>query len=88
MNLYTQAEVSDLKKQKFAFLEVSAHDHVLTITLDRAAKKNALHPQMVNELAYAMTYAHYEKSIMALRSAPAQKTFPLACSRIIQMDFS
>ncbi len=63
MNLYTQAEVSDLKKQKFAFLEVSAHDHVLTITLDRAAKKNALHPQMVNELAYAMTYAHYEKSI-------------------------
>ncbi len=63
MNLYTQAQVSDIKNQHFAFLEVAESDHVLKITLDRASKKNALHPQMVNELAYAMTYAHYEKSV-------------------------
>lgn len=63
MNLYTQAQVSDIKNQHFAFLEVAESDHVLIITLDRAAKKNALHPQMVNELAYAMTYAQHEKSV-------------------------
>ena len=31
--------------------------------LNREKKKNALHPQMVNELAYAFQYAHSNKSI-------------------------
>lgn len=63
MNLYTPEQVANLHQQTFAFLEVEEQDHVLTITLDRAHKKNALHPQMVNEIAYAFHYAHFEKNI-------------------------
>lgn len=63
MNLYTKEQCAKISDHKFAFVEIGNIDHVLTITLDRADKKNALHPQMVNEIAYAMHYAHYEKDI-------------------------
>lgn len=63
MNLYTAAQCADIHTQKFAFIRVEESEHVLHITLDRAKKKNALHPQMVNEIAYAMHYAHFEKNI-------------------------
>lgn len=63
MNLYTKEQISSLHEENFAFLEVSEADHVLTITLDRADKKNALHPQMVNEIAYAFHYAHFMPNV-------------------------
>ncbi|MEO1258447.1 MAG: enoyl-CoA hydratase-related protein [Bacteroidota bacterium] len=63
MNLYTKEQTQNIHSQTFAFLEIKEADHVLTITLDRANKKNALHPQMVNEIAYAMHHAHFEKNI-------------------------
>ena len=66
MNLYTQEQVATIKEQKFAFLEVEESENILTLTLDRAHKKNALHPQMINEIAYAMHYAYFEKSIWAI----------------------
>ena len=65
MNLYTKAQTSLLQEQNFAFLEIREADHVLTVTLDRASKKNALHPQMVNELAFALQYCHHQKDIWA-----------------------
>lgn len=66
MNLYTSEQTKSIHEQSFAFLQIEEADHVLTITLDRANKKNALHPQMVNEIAYAMHYAHFEKSIWVI----------------------
>ena len=63
MNLYTKEQVANIHAQTFAYVEVVVADNVLTLTLDRANKKNALHPQMVNEIAYALQYAHFEKSI-------------------------
>lgn len=66
MNLYTKQQTQTIKNETFAYLKVSEADHVLTITLDRANKKNALHPQMVNEIAYAFHYAHFEKNIWAV----------------------
>jgi enoyl-CoA hydratase/carnithine racemase len=63
MNLYTREQCEQIESHKFAFLEIRIDDHVLTITLDREDKKNALHPQMVNEIAYAMHFAHFEKGI-------------------------
>lgn len=63
MNLYTTEQTQNIHSQTFAFIEIAEADHVLTITLNRAKKKNALHPQMVNEIAYAMHYAHFEKSV-------------------------
>ncbi len=52
--------------QTFAFLIVEEADHVLTITLDREEKRNALHPQMINELAYAFQYAFFNNDIWML----------------------
>ena len=63
MNLYTKEQATSIHTQTFAFIEVEESDHLLTITLNRARKKNALHPQMVNEIAYAFHYAHFEKNI-------------------------
>lgn len=63
MNYYSQEKAETFHNQNFAFLEIEEDEKVLTITLNRANKKNALHPQMVNEIAFAMTYAHFNKSI-------------------------
>ncbi len=63
MNHYTKAQTANIHNETFAFIEVNEKDHVLTITLDREKKKNALHPQMVNELAFAMQYAHHEARV-------------------------
>ncbi len=66
MQLYTPEQVANIQDQTFAYLEVAEKDHVLRLTLDRAEKKNALHPQLVNEIAYALHYAHFEKSIWVI----------------------
>lgn len=66
MNLYTKEQTATIKSQTFAFLEVAEADHVLSLTLNRAHKKNALHPQMVNEIAYALHYAHFEKNVRVI----------------------
>ena len=63
MNLYTAEQLADFQQHQFAFIQCEIEDHVFRLTLDRAEKKNALHPQMVNEIAYALNYAHGEKTI-------------------------
>ena len=75
MNLYTKEETQNIHSQNFAFIEVAEADHVLTLTLNRANKKNALHPQMVNEIAYALQYAHYEKEVWAVVIAAKGNVF-------------
>lgn len=63
MNYYSIEQIRSINSQTFAFIEIKEDDKVLTITLNRANKKNALHPQMVNEITYAMHYANFEKNI-------------------------
>ena len=63
MNLYTKEQTSTIHNQTFAYLEVKEEDHVLTITLDRENRRNALHPQMVVEIAYAMNYASHSNNV-------------------------
>ena len=63
MQYYTDLKSEEFHKQNFAFLIVEEARNVLHITLDREKKRNALHPQMVNELAYAFQYAHDTKDI-------------------------
>lgn len=55
-----------LSDKTFAFLEVEERGHVLTVTLNRADKKNALHPVMANEIAFAMAYASQSKQVWAV----------------------
>lgn len=63
MKLYTEDQVANWKDHTFAYIEVAEAEHVLTITLARERKKNALHPQMVNEIAYMMHYAHFTAAV-------------------------
>ncbi|MBL4577438.1 MAG: hypothetical protein JKX74_03140, partial [Flavobacteriales bacterium] len=55
--LYSPATLENWDDQIFAYLIVDVADHVLTITLNRAEKKNAMTPVMVTEIAYALAYA-------------------------------
>lgn len=75
MNLYTAAAVANIFDQTFAYIMVKADNHVLTITLNRAEKKNALHPKMVDEIAYALQYAHFDKSIWMIVFAAKGQIF-------------
>ncbi len=60
---YTQQQAANLTEQKFAYIIAKETDNVLTITLNRPMKKNAMNPQMMNEIVYAMNYAHYTPSV-------------------------
>ena len=64
--LYTQKQTENFKEQKFAYLIVEEVENVLTITLNRPEKRNAFHIPLVNELAYALAYAHYNNAIWAV----------------------
>lgn len=66
MNLYTEEQLKNALDETYAFIKVSQEGNILTIRLDRAEKKNALHPHMVNEIAFAMNYAKMEKSVWAI----------------------
>jgi enoyl-CoA hydratase/carnithine racemase len=66
MNYFSAELVAQIKDQTFGFIEVSEENHTLTLTLDRAEKKNAIHPQMVNELAFALQYAHASKDVWSV----------------------
>lgn len=61
--LYTQEQAQALHSQRYAFIGLEERDHTLWITLQRPEKKNALHPVMINELAFALHYAHFTTDI-------------------------
>ena len=63
MNFYNKKDIQNIKSYRFDFIEISEDNHVFTITLNRPEKKNALHPQMTNEIAFAMHYAHFNNSV-------------------------
>ncbi len=66
MNYYREDQLTKFQKEKFSFLEVEEINEVFEITLNRTAKKNAIHPQMLNELAFALQYAQNNKKIRVL----------------------
>lgn len=61
--IYTVEQTATIHQQTFAYLLVHEQNHVLTLTLNRPDKKNALNPTLVNELAYALSYAHHNNAI-------------------------
>ena len=48
---------------------------MLTITLNRPEKKNALHPPMLAELGFALAYAHFTSDVWLVVLAAAGDTF-------------
>ncbi|RYF71814.1 MAG: enoyl-CoA hydratase, partial [Cytophagaceae bacterium] len=60
---YTSAQTADLLTRPLRYLLVDQTDHVLTITLNRPEKKNALNPPLLAELAFALAYAHHTPDV-------------------------
>jgi len=75
MQIFKTIDKESFNQQTFAFLLVEEKSNVLTITLNRENKRNALHPQMVNEIAYAFQYAHSNKDIWMLIIQAKGKVF-------------
>ena len=66
MNYYKEGQLENFHKEKFFFIEIDEINEVFEITLNRTAKKNAIHPQMLNELAFALQYAQNNKRVRVL----------------------
>ncbi len=61
--LYNSEQLATFKSQTFAYLIVEEKDHLLTITLNRPEKKNAMNPVLFRELAFALKYAKHNHDI-------------------------
>ncbi len=73
--LYTANQVAQLPAEGFRYLLVAINDHVLTITLNRPTKKNALNPPMLTELAFALAYAHHTHDVWLVILSAVGDTF-------------
>jgi enoyl-CoA hydratase/carnithine racemase len=63
MLAYSAEQTAQFGTHSFAYILTDETDHVLTITLNRPEKKNAMNPVMFNEIAFALNYAHYNNDI-------------------------
>jgi enoyl-CoA hydratase/carnithine racemase len=66
MLYYSKEETRAYDSHHFAFLKLKEEKNVFYVTLNNPAKKNALSPPLLNELAYAFSYAAYKGSIHML----------------------
>lgn len=66
MNYYREGQLEKFHNENFFFIEIDEINEVFEITLNRTAKKNAIHPQMLNELAFALQYAQNNKRVRVL----------------------
>lgn len=73
--LYTAEQAAQFPTGGFRYLLASLDDHILTVTLNRPEKKNALHPPMLAELAFALAYAHYSTDVWLVILAATGNTF-------------
>ncbi len=63
---YSKEQTAGFSSQAFAYLLVAQEEYVLTVTLNRPSKKNALNPVMLNELAFALSYAAHTPAVRAV----------------------
>jgi len=75
MHYFNEIRESEIHKQNFHFILIDENENVLSITLNRKEKKNALHPQMLNEIVYALQYAHSNANIWAVLIQAKGDTF-------------
>mgnify|MGYP000347568578 CR=1 FL=1 len=66
MKYFNEKDVKNIKSYNFDFIEFEESNHVFTLTLNRPKKKNALNPQMINEIAFAFQYVSCSNSVRAL----------------------
>ena len=73
--LYNSDQLATFKTQTFAHLLFEEKGHLLTITLNRPEKKNALNPVLFRELAFALKYAKHNADVWAVVIAAAGDVF-------------
>ena len=66
MNYYSKDKTNKIHNENFEFIKFNQQNHLITITLNRPQKRNAIHPQTINELAFLLQYIHYEKKIRVI----------------------
>lgn len=64
--IYSPEQISQISQHKFAYLLLKEEKNVLTIFLNRPESKNAFNEILINELAFALSYAHYNNTIWAV----------------------
>ena len=72
---YTPDQTADLLVRPLRYLIADYTDHVLTLTLNRPEKKNALNPTLLAELAFALDYAHHTTDVWVVIIAAAGNVF-------------
>lgn len=63
---FSKEQVADLSAHTFGYLVVEVEDHILTMTLNRPEKKNAMNPVFMNEIVFTLNHAKYNKDIWAV----------------------
>lgn len=66
MEYYQASLLEKATEETYAFIAIKESGNTLTIRLDRAAKRNAIHPQMLNELAFVLQYAKSSNHIWVI----------------------
>tara|TARA_B100000768_G_scaffold85173_1_gene80516 strand:+ start:1824 stop:2663 length:840 start_codon:yes stop_codon:yes gene_type:complete len=66
MNYFKEKDVKKIKSFKFDFIQWNEKDYVFNVILNRPNKKNALHPQMINEIAFVFQYVSLNNNLRAL----------------------
>lgn len=61
--LYHIEQAGSLQGYTFAHLLVEEKNHVLTLTLNRPEKKNAMNEVLFREIAFALNHAYYNNSV-------------------------
>ena len=69
------SEKLSLEGLNFEATKVDINKNILTLTLNRPEKKNALNNVMMNEINYALAYAKQERSIRVVIIAAAGDIF-------------
>lgn len=72
---YSVEQTNKALEETFAHLLVSFDNHILTLTLNRPEKKNALNPTLMKELAFMLSYAHHQKDVWVVVIAANGDTF-------------
>jgi enoyl-CoA hydratase/carnithine racemase len=66
MNYYSKDLVKKIFKENFEFIKLDIVDNLITIKLNRPNKRNAIHPQTLNELAFVLQYVYYTNKIRVI----------------------
>lgn len=63
---FTESDIQNYSKVSFQLIKTEQEGKLFTITLNRAEKRNAFTPTMLQELAFALAFAHQSQDIWCI----------------------